>query len=72
MKIIVEYNIDDEKTDDAYDFECFKIMQKMKASLDEINGYCRSELKHGDVSDDVGKVMERIRDMVTESGAREF
>lgn len=72
MKVIVEFDLDDEDSCDKYDYACFSIMKKMKFALDDIDGYCRSEQKHGDVSDDVDKVMERIRDMITEAGTREF
>ena len=64
MKIDVHFNLDDGL--DTYDYETFKDMHKYRHAVCALDEALRSRLKHGDLSPEVDKELQAVRDLMHE------
>lgn len=67
MKITIEYD----PYEDSYEYEKFKIIDRMYTALYELDQWARTELKHGEPDEKEEKMYERIREFTYDSGIQE-
>jgi len=71
MKVIVEFNTNNENCNDRFDLQLFQNASKMYFALQNMSNYLRA-LRKGHKEDDRNEIMSRLEEFVFDSGILEF
>lgn len=56
-----------DSVEELYDVKAHANIHDFISAVDEAWNYCRNQLKHGDISDETDKHLERVRDLLTDA-----
>lgn len=62
MRAIIKYDLNNEE--DAYQYRLSNKAHTMFTVLEEIEQYCRSQCKHGDITEETYDHLDKVRSMI--------